>query len=228
MNAWLQVNSAFARSRRHHPRTPVIFRDRSAAGEQLAEPLRSEIQPVVLGIVRGGMLVAAPVARALSAPLDLCVVRKIGHPSQPELAMGAVSPDGDTALTDYARDVSPEELRKRIEAAQLAGRALEERLRGDRTRVELRERTVTIIDDGIATSATMLCAIKHARQRGASRVVCAVPIAPADFLERFRGAADRLVVLTAASEWHFAVGRYYADFHDVSDEEVRAALVTQG
>ena len=182
----------------------------------------------MLGIARGGMLVAAPVAQALRADLDVCVIRKIGHPSQPELAMGAVSPDGETSLTDYARDVSPEELRERIAAAQAAGRALEERLRGDRARVELRDRTVIIIDDGIATSATMLCAIKHARSRSAARVVCAVPVAPADFVERFRGAADRLVVLTASSEWHFAVGRYYVDFHEVSDEEVRAALLMEG
>ena len=211
-----------------HRRTPVIFRDRSSAGALLAESLRNETQPVVLGIARGGMLVAAPVARALGAGLDVCVIRKLGHPAQPELAMGAVSPDGETALTDYARDVSPEELRERIEAAQAAGRALEERLRGDRPRVDLSGRTVIIVDDGIATSATMLCAIKHARARGAVRVVCAVPVAPSDFLDRFRGAADRLVVLTTASEWHFAVGRYYADFHEVSDEEVRAALLMEG
>ena len=182
----------------------------------------------MLGIARGGVLVAAPIANALHAQLDVCVIRKIGHPSQPELAMGAVSPDGETALTDYARDVSPEELRERIEAAQAAGRALEERLRNGHPRVDVANRTVIIVDDGIATSATMLCAIKYARARGAARVVCAVPVAPADFFERFHGATDRLVVLTAASEWHFAVGRYYADFHEVSDEEVRAALRMEG
>jgi putative phosphoribosyl transferase len=182
----------------------------------------------VLGIARGGVLVAAPVARDLGAPLDICVIRKVGHPAQPELAMGAVSSLGDVTLTDHARDVSPAELQARIDDARARAQALEARLRGDRGPVELAGRTVILIDDGIATSATMLCAIASARKRDAARVVCAVPVAPADFLSRLREACDRLVVLVAATDWHFAVGRYYVDFHEVADEEVRAALQREG
>ncbi|MBV8222299.1 MAG: phosphoribosyltransferase [Candidatus Eremiobacteraeota bacterium] len=206
----------------------ATFRDRNAAGEQLAEKLRDETQPVVLGIARGGVLVAAPVARALRAPLDVCVIRKIGHPAQPELAMGAVSAAGDVVFTDHARDVSQPQLDLRVVDAQNHARALESRLRGDRAALDVRGRTVILIDDGIATSATMLCAIEYARGRGAARVVCAVPVAPGDFLERLRVKSDRLVVLVPAFEWHFAVGRYYADFSEVTDEEVRAALAGEG
>jgi putative phosphoribosyl transferase len=182
----------------------------------------------VLGIARGGVLVAAPVARSLGVPLDICVIRKVGHPAQPELAMGAVSSLGDVTLTDHARDVSPSELQTRIDDARARAQALEVRLRGDRRPVQLAGRTVILIDDGVATSATMLCAIASARKRDAARVVCAVPVAPADFLTRLREACDRFVVLVAATDWLFAVGRYYVDFHEVSDEEVRAELEGEG
>lgn len=182
----------------------------------------------MLGIARGGVIVAAPVAHALGAPLDVCVIRKVGHPAQPELAMGAVSAAGDVALTEYARDVSPQELQSRVDEARARAQALETRLRDGRQPIDIRDRTVILIDDGIATSATMLCAIAFARSHGAARVVCAVGVAPADFVERFGSACDRLVVLHPVSEWQFAVGRYYADFREVSDEEVRAALEMEG
>jgi len=182
----------------------------------------------VLGIARGGILVAAPVARALHAPLDVSVIRKIGHPAQPELAMGAVSSLGDVTLTEHARDVPPADLAARIEDARERAEALETRLRGDKPPLDVSNTPVIVTDDGVATSATMLCAIESARRRGAARVVCAVPVAPADFLDRLRAACDRLVVLIAATDWLFAVGRYYADFHEVSDEEVRAALREEG
>ena len=195
---------------------------------RLAEQLHDEVSPAVLGIARGGVLVAAPVAHALHAPLDVCVIRKIGHPAQPELAMGAVSVAGDVVFTQHARDVTQEQLDMLIVNAQTRARALESTLRGQRAALDVRDRTVILIDDGIATSATMLCAIEYARGRGAARIVCAVPVAPGDFLERLRAKADRLVVLIAAFEWHFAVGRYYANFSEVTDEEVRAALAGEG
>lgn len=182
----------------------------------------------MLGIARGGVLVADPVARALRVPLDVVVVRKVGHPAQPELAMGAVSATGDVVLTDHARDVSKAELDALIGAAQARAGALETSLRGDRPPVDVRGKPTIIVDDGIATSATMLCAIESARRRGATRIVCTVPVAPADFLGRLHASCDRLVVLIPATEWHFAVGRYYADFREVSDEEVRATLAAEG
>jgi putative phosphoribosyl transferase len=189
--------------------------------------LRDEASPVVLGIARGGVLVAAPVAHALHAPLDVCVVRKIGHPSQPELAMGAVSAAGDVVLTEHARDAAPAQLDELIAGTRARANALELELRGERAPIELSGRTAILIDDGIATSATMLCALETARGLGAARVVCAVPVAPGDFLDRLRTKCDRLVVLVPAHEWHFAVGRYYADFREVSDQEVRAALAAE-
>jgi putative phosphoribosyl transferase len=182
----------------------------------------------VLGIARGGVLVAAPIAHALRAPLDVCVVRKVGHPGQPELALGAVSAAGDVVVTEYARELAPADLQARIDDAAGRARDLQTQLREGRPPLDIRERTVVLIDDGIATSATMLCAIAYARRFEARRVVCAVPVAPADYLERFGAACDRLLVLQPARERQFAVGRYYEDFHEVSDEEVRAALRLEG
>ena len=186
--------------------------------------MRDENAPVVIGIARGGVLVAQPVAHALNAPFDVCVIRKVGHPAQPELALGAVSAVGDLVITEHAHDIELASLDALILQAQGRARQLELDLRGDRGPIDLRGKNVIIIDDGIATSATMLCAIETARVRGAQRVVCAVPVAPADFLERLRAKADRLVVLVPSHEWRFAVGRHYEDFSEVSDEEVRAAL----
>ena len=218
----MRASSACAPSRRLHIR--ATFPDRRTAGALLADKVRDESAPVVVGIARGGVLVAQPVAHSLGAPLDVCVVRKVGHPAQQELAMGAVSSTGELVLTEHARDVDLPSLDALILQAQERARRLEHELRGDRAPVDLHERTVIIVDDGIATSATMLCAIEAARARGAQRVVCAVPVAPADFLERLRAKTDRLIVLVPSAEWHFAVGRHYADFSEVSDEEVRAAL----
>ncbi|HXM18110.1 MAG TPA: phosphoribosyltransferase family protein [Candidatus Tumulicola sp.] len=190
----------------------------------LATRLTGEKDPVVFGIARGGVAVAAPVAASLQAPLDVIVIRKIGHPLQPELALGAASSHGDVVFTEYARELGEEELRARAAEQVQRARELESRVRGTAPLLDIEARNVILVDDGIATSATMLCAVAEARRRGAARVVCAVPVAPADYLDQFRANCDEFVVLIAARDWHFAVGRHYADFREVTDEEVRALL----
>jgi len=143
---------------------------------------------------------------------------------QPELALGAVSSGGDLVLTDYAAEAPRDELQLRIEEMTKRARELEVRLRGDVPQLDVAGRTVILVDDGIATSATMLCSIAVARRRAAARVVCAVPVAPADYVDQFRANCDEFIVLEASRDWHFAVGRFFADFSEVTDEEVRALL----
>ncbi|HUF33425.1 MAG TPA: phosphoribosyltransferase [Acidimicrobiales bacterium] len=202
----------------------VWFVDRVDAGRRLAprlEQLRG--QPVVvLGLPRGGVPVAFEVARFLDAPLDVIVVRKLGVPSQPELGMGAIGEDGVRVINDEVvrvAGVSEAELagveeRERIELARRA-----RRFRGDRVRVPLQGRTAVIVDDGIATGSTARAACQVARAHGAARVVLAVPVAPPGWTERLGGDADELIALETPERFS-AIGRFYEDFSQTSDQEV--------
>ena len=202
----------------------MIFRDRFDAGRRLAEslmPLRGQ-DLVVLALPRGGVPVAAEVARALEAPLDVLVVRKLGLPSQPEFAMGAIGEGGVRVMDDYvvrssgvtARQLDAVEA---FETAELNRRA--RRFRGGLPRVSLVGRTAIIVDDGIATGSTALAACIAARKLGASRVVVAAPVASAGAARELRRAADAVVCLETPRPF-YAVGQFYADFRPTSDEEV--------
>jgi putative phosphoribosyl transferase len=208
------------------------FLNRIDAGRRLSERLRDLVgsDVVVLGLPRGGVPVAYEVARALGAPLDVIVVRKLGLPSQPEFAMGAIG-EGAVRVVDaetvrLAR-ISPMEL------AAVEGRErkeLERRARayrGERARLPLVGRTALIVDDGIATGSTALAACQVARAEGASRVILAAPVAPRDVAAGLCEAADELIVLTTPPDFH-SVGQYYADFGDTSDEEVVELLARAG
>jgi len=204
------------------------FRDRRDAGERLAARLAAyaDESPVVVGLPRGGVVVAAAVAEALQAPLDVIVVRKLGVPSQPELGMGAVGEGGVIVRTqpviDAAR-VTPEQFDAVVarEQDEVARRA--DRFRGDRARVPLTGRTVIVVDDGIATGGTARAALEVARAQGASRVVLAVPVAPPETLRELESVADEVVCLDAP-QWFQAVGVHYIDFTQTSDQEVVALL----
>ncbi len=202
------------------------FADRHEAGRRLAQrllPLEGE-RPVVLALPRGGVPVAFEVAKALRAPLDLVLVRKLGAPFNPELAVGAVVDGGSPfcLLNDdvvRALGVSDEYLATE-EAHQLA--EIERRRAlylGDRPRPSLAGRTVVLVDDGIATGATMKAAIAAARQARAARVIVATPVAPADTVAELRELADAVVVLMTPDGFA-AVGQFYADFTQVEDAEV--------
>jgi len=210
------------------PAADARYRDRRDAGRRLAERLAGlgKERPVVLGLARGGVAVAAEVAAALSAPLDVMVVRKLGAPFQPELGMGAIAEGGVRALN-----------RELVEAIGLEGPMLDsiaareqaelerrQRLyRDDRPPVELQGRTVILVDDGVATGYTAIAAARSARERGARRVVLAVPVGPPDAAERFAHEVDEFVCLEAPAGF-FAVGAYYEHFDQVGDEEVARLL----
>ena len=202
----------------------VRFRDRRDAGRQLAARLEhlAGADVLVLGLPRGGLPVAAEVATAVHAPLDVIVVRKLGAPHQRELAMGAVGEDGVRVLDPHIvamvgateEQVAAIEERERAEVASRA-----ERFRGGRDRHALEGRTVVIVDDGIATGATARAACQVARTEGAARIVLAVPVAPHGWEERFAGEADELVAVDSPSGF-MAVGQYYNDFTQVTDDAV--------
>lgn len=207
-----------------------VFADREEAGRALGAallPLKLH-DPVVLALPRGGVPVGAAVARALHAPLDLLLVRKIGASFEPELAVAAlVDAVDDDLVFDRAlmaeAGMSEAEVRERaaVQRTEIARRrAL---YLGARPRVPLAGRTVVVVDDGIATGTTVRAALKGLRRSGAAQVVLAVPVAPADTLAQLREEVDRVICLAAPAPFR-AVGLHYRDFHQVEDDEVVAAL----
>jgi putative phosphoribosyl transferase len=202
------------------------FKDRSDAGRKLAKALAGykKRQPVILALPRGGVPVAAEVCTALKAPLDLILVRKLGVPFQPELAMGAIV-DGETPIIvrneDVIRAANIDEVTfNAICDAELS--EIERRRRhylGSRNRVEIAGHTAIVIDDGIATGATMRAALQATRARNPQELVLAVPVAPTSTIAELRSAADDLICLEDY-EFFGAIGVYYANFRQVSDQEV--------
>ena len=207
--------------------TVVVYQDRVDAGRRLAERLerfRGE-SAIVLGLPRGGVPVASEVAEALGLPLDVIIVRKLGVPYQPEVAMGAIG-EGDVRVLDHRLiselHVSDTELRdiEEHERATLLSRT--QRFRRGRERLDLRGRIAIIVDDGLATGATARAACQVARSLGAARVVLAVPVGPRDTLERFAEADE--VICPAMPEQFWAVGAHYRDFSPTSEEDVIVLL----
>ena len=206
----------------------MYFRNRREAGQRLAARLsRLEgEQVVVLGLPRGGVPVAYEVARALHAPLDVIVVRKLGVPFQPELGMGAIGEGGARVLNRdvlrvarvSASELAEVEARERVELERRA-----EKFRGGRPRIPLEGRTVVVVDDGIATGSTARAACQVARAQGAARVVLAVPVAPRDWTTRIGDEADECIALDTPEPF-WAVGQFYSDFSQTSDDEVVECL----
>ncbi len=202
------------------------FVDRREAGQRLAARLMhfEHSHPLVLALPRGGVPVAFEVAKALDAPLDLLMVRKLGAPGNPEFAIGAVV-DGaqpQVVLNSEVIDaVAPSndyiERERRIQLAELERRR--KAYVGDRHKPPIAGRIVIIVDDGIATGATMIAAIRGVQQAGPDRLVVAVPVAPRDLITKLRALCDDLVVL-AVPEPFISVGRHYVDFSQTSDAQV--------
>jgi len=201
---------------------------RAEAGRVLADHLahlRAEA-PIVLGLPRGGVPVAAQVAARLGAPVDVVLVRKVGAPGHPELAVGAVGEGGVTVRSDQLlreldltwADVAHTAAAERDEILRRA-----RSLRGGDPAPDITGRTVILVDDGVATGATVAAAVRVVRGRGAGRVVVAAPVAPADVVARLRLIADEVVCPMTPRHFH-AVGHWYEDFAQVEDAEVRAIL----
>jgi len=205
-------------------RGPPAFEDRRDAGRRLAGVLAASTHrlPIVLAMPRGGVPVAAEVAAALGAPLDLIVVRKIGCPWQPELGLGAIAEGGIRVLNDdLIRElgVRPDELEAAtaFEREELDRRV--RRYRGDRPPIPLMGRDVILVDDGLATGYTARAAIDAIRRAGAEHVTLAVPVAPPRSVAGLARVADEVVAVTTP-DWFPGVGASYRDFRQTSDEEV--------
>ena len=202
----------------------MVFHDRVDAGKKLADKLsqyRSK-DVVVLAIPRGGVVVGFEVAGDLGAPLSVIIPRKIGAPGNPELAIGAVTEEGDTYIDsiivkslgvtqsyiDEVKQLEVEEIKRRMKTYL-----------GDRQRPELKGKTVILVDDGIATGATMKAAIRTLRRHGPAEVIVAVPVAPPETVERLKELADSVVCLETPS-FFYAIGQFYREFDQVGDAEV--------
>lgn len=207
------------------------FRDRREAGRALAEELgayRDKEGLLVFGLARGGVPVAWEVAVALHAPLDVFLVRKLGVPRWSELAMGALASGGGVVMNDNvvsSLQITDEQVREVIasESAELARR--EQAYRGGRPFPDPRGKTVILVDDGIATGASMLAAVRALRAAGPRSIVVAVPVGPPSTCREIGQEADDVVCATMPPGFE-AVGQVYADFHQVSDDEVRELLNT--
>ncbi len=207
-----------------------MFSDRREAGQQLAKLVGHLAGPdtIVLGLPRGGVPVAAEVARALDSPMDVIVVRKLGVPGHEELAMGAIGEGGVKVLHSDVVDplgITPDEIQvvERRELAELERRV--EAFRGSGADQDLAGRQVVVVDDGIATGSTIRAACQVARAKGAARVVIAVPVAPFGWEQRMSDVADELICVSSPRRFG-AIGAFYRDFRQTSDDEVTSLLAT--
>ena len=208
----------------------MVFDDRADAGRKLAKRLEAAYAKrkdvIVLGIPRGGVPVAFEVAKALEAPLDVFVSRKLGVPGQEELAFGAVA-SGDVRVLDRqiieAAGVSEQQIEQTTQAVKKELERRERLFRGSRPPLNVVGRTVLLVDDGIATGSSMRAAINALRQMKPARIVVAVPVAPVSTCNRLRPEVDELVCLHMPESF-FAIGQFYADFSQVPDEDVAGFL----
>lgn len=207
----------------------MMFKDRRDAGILLAKKLerfRGNVDAVIIGLPRGGVVVAYEVASALGLPLDVIVPRKIGAPDNPEFAIGAMSEEGEgvfdtetISLYNISRDYIVQETEKEKGEAERRMK----RFRSDRPLLDLSGKTAILVDDGIATGATMRAAIRSAKAKHADNIIVAAPVIAPDSLKRIRGEADEVVYLEAP-EFFAAVGQCYETFPQTEDEEVIALL----
>lgn len=203
----------------------MLFRDRVDAGKQLAQRLigyKDKPETIVLGLPRGGVVTAYEVARILDLPLDIIVSRKIGAPHNQELAVAAIAEDGSIIINDQLMNdlgLQLDDLQNLISKEKKEAARRMKLYRADRKPLELAGKTVILVDDGIATGATMRAAITSVRSRGAKSIIVAVPVAPAESLDEIRSEVDDLICLSAP-ELFFGVGGFYEEFSQTEDQEV--------
>lgn len=200
-----------------------IFKDRQAAGKLLAARLKNIKADLVLGIPRGGVVVAAKIAKDLKLSLDIVVTRKIGAPGQEELALGAVDPDGEVVWDEaLLRQFQISNIKYQIEEAKEEIKRREGLYRQGRKPLDIENKTVILVDDGMATGATILSAVKYLKRHGA-KIILAVPVASQEALEKVKDEVEQAEVLEVP-EYFQAVGQFYHQFEPVTDEEVIQCL----
>ena len=211
----------------------MLFRDRREAGRELSgmlEKYAGRDDAVVLALPRGGVPVGREVANALRLPLDVFLVRKLGTPGQEELAMGAIASGGVRVVNlDVVRALDiPDHVVSAVAAQELRELVRRERsYRGSRPPIDVHEKVVILVDDGLATGSSMLAAVLALRERGPTKIVVAVPVASASTCDRLRQTADEVVCMRTPEPF-LAVGRWYHDFTQTSDDEVRRLLAGPG
>lgn len=205
----------------------MVFSDRNAAAEQLAEALSEyrDKHPLVLAIPRGAVPMAKVIAERLNGEMDVVLVRKLRAPGNPEFAIGSVDENGWVYLTDYAGQsgASQAYIDQEVSTQLDTIRQRRQQYTPMHPPVDPTERIVIVIDDGLATGSTMIAALHALRTRNPAQLICAVPVAPPDTLQKLQGKADRIVCLSSPRNF-YAVGQFYADFPQVSDAEVIACL----
>ena len=209
----------------------VMFSDRTDAGRQLAARLdeRGVEADIVVAIPRGGLPVGRVVADSLDAPLDIVAARKLGAPGNPELAIGAVASDGSVWLNEpliESLGIGETYVAEQIDREHVAARRKVETYRCDRPPLDPTGKRVVVVDDGLATGATTIACVRQLRNLGAEHVVVAVPVAPPGTVERLAAEADAVICVETPAYFD-AVGRFYDDFGQVSDESARSYLVTE-
>ena len=205
------------------------YTDRTAAGLVLADALRQRgygSESIVVGLARGGVVVAAEVATTLGAPLDALAVRKVGHPWHPEFALGAVAPGGVTYLRD-TDGLPPETIAAVVAAAHQRATALDRHLHAAHPSLPVAGLRCVLVDDGLATGATMIAAVRWARHTGAAHVVAAAPVGAYESIQLVSRETDEVVCPLVPHPFD-AVGRWYASFDQVEDEQVVALLAADG
>ncbi|GEA18181.1 phosphoribosyltransferase [Moorella sp. E306M] len=206
----------------------MLFKNRHDAGCRLARALQDYRgrQPLVLAIPRGGVVVAAPMVAALAGELDLIISRKVGLPGSPELAVAAVAPDGTVLYNQSVMrslNLVPADLKSFIEGEVAEIKRRLEVYRGHAGEPEITGRVVIVVDDGVATGLTTEAALRSVKQANPARLVLAVPVAPPETAERLRSLVDDLICLATPVPF-YAVGQFYEDFSQVSDDEVKNIL----
>lgn len=207
----------------------MLFKDRLDAGKALIKPLEKYKgeDVIVLGIPRGGVPIGYPIAKALNAPLDVIIPRKLPIPWSPEVGFGAVTSAGDVILNPGIAEelrLDESEIRKIADGVYKEIRRRMKIYRGNKPLPALREKTVIITDDGLATGYTMIAAIESVRKQGPKKVIAAVPVSPKDAADKIRKYADEVVTLWEKRTSSFAVASFYEDFHDMRDVEVTSLL----
>jgi len=207
-----------------------MFTNRHDAGIQLASALsrhRGKPDVVVIGIPRGGVVVASEVAKLLGAPLEVVIIKKLGYPGNPELALGAASPEAYFLNEDLASTVPKSFIDEEVKVKQREARERASMLRGSHKPIDVARKTVIVVDDGIATGASMMMAIKVLRNMKPASIIVAVPVAPPDSVRELKQVADEVVVIMQPMDF-FAIGQFYSDFTQVSDDETKNLLEERG